>query len=139
MTTAQTPQLGRSDSRKAFNAFLAALLKNGLGELSATRDVLHGAFAAALDVLRSDERTSSAFAGFRSGNEQDGFITEFDDALMRAEKYKLVQFPNPSYTRVRIAMTPWTAQEFLAEVGDAQPVLDAAAQCFREYYLRTAW
>lgn len=138
MRATQARVLTQNDSRKAFNAFLAALLQSGLGELSATRDVLHGAFSAALDTLRRDERTLKAFANFRSGVDES-FIAEFDDALMRAEKYKLVQFPNPSYTRVRIAMTPWTAEEFLDEVGDAEEVLRAAAQRFREYYLKTAW
>jgi hypothetical protein len=139
MTVAEKTHLTRRDSTRAFNAFLAGLHSEGLEEMVVTDgDDLHRAFGAALQILASDERTAEAFSRFRA-SPQSGVVGEFDDALMRASKYKLVHFPNASYTRVGISMTPFDAADFLRGVGSADEVIREAARSFKETYLKVSW
>ena len=123
---------------RAFVAFLGALSAQGLGQMTARGDILHTSFAGALNVLRSSPEAVSLFRRFRA-NPTSGRFEALDRAIIRAEQYGLVQFPNPSYTRVRVALSPIDAELVLQDVGELRPVIEEAAREFRRVYEENSW
>lgn len=123
---------------RAFAAVLAALAEQGLEYMSAGVDVLHRCFAAALTVLRSDDELRPLFKRFRP-DPVSGRFEELDRAIIRAEQFGIVQFPNPSYTRVRVALSPGDMESLLADLGDRRGVIEEAAREFKRQYTGLAW
>lgn len=97
--------------------FLAALAALGRTDIAATRSELHQAFLAAIQ-----DPTVAAFVD-REELEIDydplyGTSPWLDRALTQAQSDLLVEFPNPTYHRVKIKLDTREAEEELAEVGD---------------------
>jgi hypothetical protein len=121
-----------------FLAFLAALYKAGFKQINDSGDALHESFAKGLDVLRSDVDLQPALARFKMGA-FSGRIDALDQALIRAEQFGWVQFPNPSYERMTLAMSPSDAEHLLSQVAERRPKVEEAATAFREYFAGHAW
>ncbi|MEX2282557.1 MAG: hypothetical protein WEE89_08740 [Gemmatimonadota bacterium] len=132
MITAKDP-VTPQESERAFLAFLAALYIRGIEELDDSGDVLHGSFDHALGVLKGDEQLSKAFARYRMGG-FSGRIDALDQALIRAEQFGWVQFPNPSYQRMAIAMSPADAESILSSFGKQRATIESAATAFEEHF-----
>ncbi|HYH81508.1 MAG TPA: hypothetical protein VEX86_17015 [Longimicrobium sp.] len=129
---------GEAAADRAFVAFLAALYLEGLEQMSAGGDLLHKSFHGALHVLRQNATTGGWFRRFRA-SPTSGRIEALDRAIIRAEQYGLVQFPNPSYTRVRVALSPVDAQLLLSDVGEERETIEQAAREFRKVYEANRW
>jgi hypothetical protein len=129
---------GEAAADRAFLAFLAALYLDGLEQMSAGEDLLHKSFDGALKVLRQDDATSIWFRRFRA-SPTSGRFEALDRAIIRAEQYGLVQFPNPSYTRVRVALSPTDAHALLDDIGEERSTIERAAGEFRRVYEENRW
>lgn len=123
---------------QAFFGFLGAVYLEGLAQMAADSQMLHECFAAAMPVLQSDPALALAFRRFMRESVTSRF-DELDAALIEAEQYGLVQFPNPSYSRVRIAMSRRDANRFLRDLGDSRETVERAAREFKEAYRRRVW
>jgi hypothetical protein len=129
---------GEAESDRAFVAFLAALYLEGLQQMSAGGDVLHKSFRGALQVLRQNPAAATWFRRFRA-SPTSGRFEALDRAIIRAEQYGLVHFPNPSYTRVHVALSPIDAEALLSDVGNGRAVIEEAAREFRRVYEENSW
>jgi len=112
---------------------LAVIALKGRDTLKTTDKLFHSAFAKALDVF------------FRKGNADivdlaDSYYQdvvtnkyeELDDALIAAERFSLLRFPNPSYSRLQVTMTSNVAENFLAKYPDQRETFEEAAQVLLE-------
>lgn len=108
---------------------LAALALTGRDTLRTTDKSFHEHFGAALDVYREaggelGDLSSSYYRDIVSDT-----FDELDHALITAEQFGLVKFPNPSYSRLHITIPPRVAERLLAEWGaDLRPVFERAAE-----------
>lgn len=137
-TTNEAVDRVNPDADEAFLGFLGAIYLEGLGQIAADSKLMHECFAAALPRLNADASLVGAFRRFSLEAATQRF-DELDAALIEAEQYGLVQFPNPSYARVRIAMSRRDAERFVGDVGEAATALREAAREFKRAYLRKVW
>ena len=131
-------ELGEAAADRAFLAFLAALYLQGLEQMSARGGILHTSFQGALRVLRENAATGTWFRRFRA-SPTSGHFEALDRAIIRAEQYGFVQFPNPSYTRVQVALSPVDAHKLLEDVGGERETIEHAAREFRRVYEDNIW
>ena len=129
MTTAlQTPPLKTED---LLIGVLAVLSLRGKDSLKTTDKVFHSAFGAALDVFKNNDTRLARLAEAYYPDVVSNTYDELNHALIAAESYSLLRFPNPSYTRLQITMTPRVATTLLGTYGDKE-VFERAAEVLLE-------
>jgi hypothetical protein len=111
---------------------LAALSLQGIDSLRTTDKSFHEYFSKALEVFRAAGGEMKALADRFYYNLASGTYDQLDHALIAAEQYGLVRFPNPSYSRVQITMSPRIARRLLEDWSEERAVFDEAAKALYE-------
>jgi hypothetical protein len=111
---------------------LATLALRGIDNLRTTDKSFHEYFAKALSVFRDAGGEVKDLADRYYCNIASKTYDELDHALIAAEQYGLVKFPNPSYSRVQITMSPRIARKLLEDWKDEQEVFEQAANALYE-------
>jgi hypothetical protein len=112
---------------------LASLAASGYTTLRTTDRSFHEHFTRALDVFKDAGGLLGKLAGRYYIDIVSNTYDELDHALIAAEQYRFVGFPNPSYNRLQIKMTPKAAQTVLHEWPAAeQEVFKRAAQALKQ-------
>jgi hypothetical protein len=107
---------------------LAALSLRGRNTLKTTDKIFHSAFGKALEVFKgSDDERLAGLAESYYPDVVSKTYGELNHALITAEGYSLLRYPNPSYTRLPITMTPAVAEQLLERQHDQREVFDRAA------------
>jgi len=122
----------------AFGAFLAALADRGMVQIAGPSQAVHSAFRVALDTLQADEVLAPYFAHYFPSR-ITGRIDELDQALVRGESAGIVQYGNPTYSRIQISLTPYEAEQLLNQFPDKREVLRVAAEVFEKRFRHASW
>ena len=136
IATAEHEKMLKED--RAFGAFLAALAERGVVQIAGASRAVHEAFKAALETLQADETLRPYFAHYFASR-STGRIDELDQALVRGEAAGIVQYGNPSYSRIQISLTPYEAEELLSEFPERREVFMNAATAFQRRFARESW
>jgi hypothetical protein len=123
---------------RAFNAFLAALVRQGMGQIAGASMAVHDAFKAALEVLQEDERIAPYFKHFYASR-STGRVDELDQALIRGEAAGTVLYGNPTYSRIQISLSPFEVEELLSQFAADRAVFSRAAEVFQERFSYESW
>lgn len=107
---------------------LAALALEGRDTLRTSDKDFHQAFGAALEVFRNAGGELAELAGHYYRDVVSNTFDELDHALITAEQFGLVKFPNPSYSRLQVAIPPRVAERLLSDWGELRPIIQKAAQ-----------
>ncbi len=134
--TLQHEVMVREDA--AFGAFLAALADRGMVQDAGASQAVHSAFRAALETLQADQVLSAYFAHYYPSR-ITGRIDELDQALVRGESAGIVQYGNPTYSRIQISLTPYEAEQLLNQFPGQREVLRAAAEAFEKQFRHASW
>src|SRR2546423_2885051 len=111
---------------------LAYLSLKGHTTLRTTDRSFHEHFANALEILKDAGGEVSELATKYYRDLVSNTYDELDHALIAAEQYRFVSFPNPSYNRLQIKMTHRAAQKLLDDWSpEQQQVLERAADALR--------
>jgi hypothetical protein len=94
-------------------AILAELATEGVDTLGISDRSIHDRFGKALEKLREDGGEISELARKFYKNVVTDTYDELDHSLIAAEQFGFVKFPNPSYSRATIAITPRMAYRLL--------------------------
>lgn len=129
---AEFPMTGSRRPEDLLIGALATLALRGIDSLRTTDKSFHEYFAKALEVFREAGGEVKELADRYYCNVASRTYDELDHALIAAEQYGLVKFPNPSYSRVQITMSPRIAKSLLEEWQDEQQVFDQAANALYE-------
>ncbi len=111
---------------------LAALAKDGVETLKTTDKVFHSGFAAALDVFKNAGGSLAEVAESFHPDIVSNTYDELNHALIAAESFNLLRFPNPTYSRLQLTITPQTAEKLLRKYPQHRPVFEQAAEVFLE-------
>jgi hypothetical protein len=123
---------------RAFGAFLAALADLGVVQVAGASTAVHEAFKAALETLQADEELQPYFAHYFASR-STGRIDELDQALVRGEAAGIIQYANPTYSRIQISLTPYEAEVLLGEFPGKREVFTRAADQFQKRFSRESW
>ncbi|HYH81491.1 MAG TPA: hypothetical protein VEX86_16930 [Longimicrobium sp.] len=123
---------------RAFGAFLAALADRGVVQIAGASTAVHEAFKAALARLQADEVVGPYFAHYFPSR-STGRIDELDQALVRGEAAGIVQYANPTYSRIQISLTPFETDELLSEFPEHRQVFSEAAEAFQKRFIHESW
>lgn len=99
-------------------AILAELAAKGIDTLRMSDRKLHDHFDAVLDRLRSAGGELESAANQFYKNVVTDTYDELDHSLITAEQFGFVKFPNPTYSRLTIAITPRMAHRLLQDWTD---------------------
>ena len=115
---------------------LAVLALDGKETLRTTDKTFHQHFGAALDVFRQAGGELEELAGNYYRDVVSNTFDELDHAIITAEQFGLVKFPNPTYSRLQITIPPRVAERLLRDWGvEARPVFETAAkELYRSTY-----
>jgi len=108
-------------------ALFAAASLNGTSILELSDTSMHRRFDSVLKVLESAGGDLADLAKLFHKNVVNGTYDLLNLALVSAEHGLWVKFPNPSYSRVLISMTPREAQGFLREWPGVEQYINEAA------------
>lgn len=111
---------------------LAVMALRKRDTLRTSDKVLHQAFGAALKVFKN---TGGDFCDVAESYYPDVVTETYDElnnALIAAESFNLLRFPNPTYSRLQITMTPRVAEQLLAPYGEDRQVFEKAADALLE-------
>jgi hypothetical protein len=106
---------------------LAVLALHGKETLRTTDKVFHRAFGDALEVFKRAEGPLKDLAEDYDPDVVTKTYDELNNALIAAEGFQLLRFPNPSYSRLQITMTPRVAESLLTKYPQQRQVFEAAA------------
>ncbi|HZJ01071.1 MAG TPA: hypothetical protein VFD22_10455 [Gemmatimonadaceae bacterium] len=123
-TSLQQPPLKTED---LLIGMLAVLSLRGRDSVKTTDKAFHSAFGNALEVFKSDDSEIAKVADEYYPDIVSNTYDELNNALIVAEGYSLLRFPNPSYTRLQITMTPRVATTFLNGYGEKKELFEKAA------------
>lgn len=115
---------------------LAVIALQGRDTLKTSDKVFHSAFARALDVF--SQKGNAELVELADSYYQDVVTNkyeELDDALIAAERFSLLRFPNPTYSRLQVTMTPRVAEEFLNKYPDQRATFEEAAHVLLEHLI----
>jgi hypothetical protein len=107
---------------------LAVLSLQRKETLKITDKVFHKAFGSALDVFRNAGGELQELADSYVPDVVSNTYDELNDALIAAESFHLLRFPNPSYSRLQITMTPRVAQQLLEKYPGQRGAFEQAAK-----------
>jgi len=120
-------------AEQLFRGLMAALaVDKSTTMLNGTRPQIHRAFRKVLDAVQGP-RFSNRLAVDTSDIDFDplyGQSSWLDRSLTRAQRGRVISFPNPSYERMQVRFEASEADEILSELGGAAPFLELA-QIFR--------
>ena len=122
----------------AFSAFLAALADRGMVQIAGPSQAVHSAFRLALETLQADETLGRYFAHYFPSR-ITGRIDELDQALVRGESAGIVQYGNPTYSRIQISLTPYEVERLLDQFPDQRATLQTAAGAFERRFREATW
>ncbi|HEY4216734.1 MAG TPA: hypothetical protein VGM67_06325 [Gemmatimonadaceae bacterium] len=110
-------------------AVLAELAKQGVETLRMGDKDFHQHFGMILKKFSEGPGELQDLARQFYKNIVNGTYDELDHALITAEQFGFVKFPNPSYSRLTISITPRMAHHMLKEwTPEERVVLEAAAR-----------
>lgn len=114
-------------------AALAALSERGVDTLKTTETSFHEHFGRALEAFRGAGGELASLADHFYWNRVTGTYDELDHALITAEQQGFVRFPNPSYSRLQLSLTPKIARRVLNEWAPAEQavICQAAMAMYR--------
>jgi hypothetical protein len=118
-----------------FRALLAALAVKDRRTLDASHSDVHRAFFQVLREIRKPEMQARLQIEDLIDIDYDPLYGQsrwFDRALTRAQRDRIVSFPNPSYDTITIKYAPETGRAVLAEVGSSQEAIEGLADVFAE-------
>jgi len=131
MTVAAAPP--QKQSEDLLIGALAVLAQEGVTTLRTNDRSFHEHFGRVLEIFQA---AGGEFADLARRYYRDAVsrtYEELDHALITAEQFGLVRFPNPTYSRLQITMTPRVARRLVNEWPDEQQaVLRRAAAVLRE-------
>jgi len=108
---------------------LAVLALQGITTLRTTDRSFHEHFGKALEVFKNSGGRLGELARRYYRDVVSQTYEALDDALITAEQFGFVKFPNPTYSRLQIAMTPRVARRLLEEIGaEHRGVFETAAK-----------
>ena len=107
---------------------LAVLALQGVDTLQTTDKSFHTHFGAALQVFREAGGELADLADDYYRNVVSNTYDELDHALIAAEQFGLVKFPNPSYSRLQVTIPRRVAEELANEWGENRAVFERAAK-----------
>lgn len=116
---------------------LAVLAINGRDTLKTTDKVFHSAFGEALNEFRKAGGTLKELADSYYQDVVSKTYDELNHALITAESYSLLRFPNPSYSRLQITMNRRVAERLLEKHESERSVFERAAQVLLERMAHT--
>lgn len=111
---------------------LAVLALKGKETLKTTDKVFHSAFKSALEVFAKAGGELAELAESYYPDVVTKTYDELNGALIAAESVSLLRFPNPSYSRMQITITPRVAEELLENYPDQKQVFEDAANALLE-------
>lgn len=120
-----------TEARKAEDLLigaLAVLTLKGVDTLRTTDKTFHDHFGKALDAFRTAGGDLAGLANSYHKDVVSNTYDELDHALIAAEQLGLVRFPNPSYSRLQITITPRVAEKILAGWKRYRGAFDEAAE-----------
>jgi hypothetical protein len=106
---------------------LAVLALKGRDSLKTTDKLFHSAFKSALDVFANAGGELGELANSYYPDVVSKTYDELNAALIAAESVSLLRFPNPSYTRMQITITPRVAEALLDNYPGERQVFEDAA------------
>lgn len=111
-------------------ALLAELATQGVDTLRINDRAFHDHFGKILDKMKDAGQEVKEVASQYYRNIVSGTYDELDHALIAAEQFGFVKFPNPSYSRLTIAITPRMANQLLADwsAEDRHSIEEAARE-----------
>ena len=110
---------------------LAVLALKGIDTLRVTDKSFHDRFATALETFRSAGGELAALADNYYKDIVTETYDELDHSLIAAEQFGLIKFPNPSYNRLQITITPREASRILDTWGERRAIFEQAAEALR--------
>lgn len=115
---------------------LAILALRGKETLRTTDKSFHQHFGKALEVFRSVGGELGDLASNYYKDIVSNTFDELDHALITAEQFGMVKFPNPSYSSLQITMTPRVAEKELAswDSNSRKTFERAADELYRSTY-----
>jgi hypothetical protein len=112
---------------------LAVLSLDQVTTLRTNDRSFHDHFAEALKVFEDAGGEIAELASQFFCDVVSNTYDELDQALIAAEQYRFVGFPNPSYNRLAIRITPRAAERILAEwTPEQRDVFKKAAESLRK-------
>jgi hypothetical protein len=117
-----------------FRGLMAAVAKDGPTMLNGTRPQIHRAFRKVLDAVR-EKRLSAPLDVETFDIDFDplyGQSSWLDRALTRAQRGRVISFPNPTYERMQVRFESIEAEEILDELGGGAPFEELARIFTRE-------
>jgi hypothetical protein len=109
---------------------LAVFAQRGVETLRTTDTVLHGAIAAALDVFRTSSGDLAQLADHYFADAVTDNYDELNNALIEAQSFDLIGFPNPSYSKLEVKIAPDAAEKMLRSFGANRKTIEDAADAF---------
>lgn len=107
---------------------LAALSISGTTTLRTTDKQFHLRFSKALEIFSSAPGKQARLAKFFHRDPVSKTYDQLDHALIAAEQMGWVKFPNPSFSRFQITMTPRDAERLLDEWAGDRSTIESAAK-----------
>lgn len=124
---------GELQSEDLLVGALAVLALNGITTLRTSDRSFHEHFSKALAVFREAGGPLGELASSYYRDVVSRTYEALDDALINAEQFGFVKFPNPTYSRLQIAMTPRVARKLLEQMGaEHKATFEAAALKLRQ-------
>ncbi len=106
---------------------LAALALKGVDTIKTADKSFHASFGSALETFRKAGGELADLANCYYRDVVSRTYDELDHALISAEQFGLVRFPNPSYSRLQITISRRVANQLLADLAKYRPVFEEAA------------
>jgi hypothetical protein len=126
MVTATTQEPKRAED--LLIGTLAILALRGVDILRVTDSLFHDRFGAALEIFRGAGGELESLADNYYRDIVTETYDELDHSLIAAEQFGLIKFPNPSYNRLQITISPRTAHQILEGWGGDRQVFERAAE-----------
>ena len=110
---------------------LAVLALRGVRTLRVTDRTFHDHFGEALSIFKDAGGEVAELASEYHRDIVSNTYDELDHALITAEQHRFVGFPNPSYSRLQIKLTPRAAERILESWAGDRGVFERAAESLR--------
>ena len=107
---------------------LAVLALRGVDTLQMTDRSFHERFGKALQLFRDAGGPVAELASSYHKDVVSSTYDELDHALIAAEQLGLVRFPNPTYSRLQIAISPRVAEKLLRGWSQHRELFEKAAE-----------
>lgn len=127
MATAVESQ-GPTQPHDLLFGILAGLARSGVETFKTTDKVLHASFAEALEVFKQAGGSLGDLAESYYPDIVTDTYDELNHALIAAQGFNLLRFPNPSYSRLQLTIPPDAAEKLLNRYPAQREVFERAAE-----------